>query len=115
MSWVWGHSEIHHDLVGVSIAVKRYRDQGNSYKGKHLIGSGLQFQRFCSLSSWWEIWQHAGRHDAGGAKSFTSWSLEDAGCVSHCDPSSRSSYSRVSRGPSPKNQMGGGRDENQVQ
>jgi hypothetical protein len=31
------------------------------------------------------------------------------------DPSSRSSYSRVSWGPSSKNQMGGGRDENQVQ
>jgi hypothetical protein len=26
-------------------------------KGKHLIGSGLQFQRFSPLSSWWEIWQ----------------------------------------------------------
>jgi hypothetical protein len=32
-----------------------------------------------------------------------------------CDWSSRSSYSRVSRGPSPKNQMGGGRDGHQVQ
>jgi hypothetical protein len=31
------------------------------------------------------------------------------------DPSSRSSYSRVSRGLSPKNQMGGGRDRYQVQ
>jgi hypothetical protein len=31
------------------------------------------------------------------------------------DPSSRSSYSRVSRGPSPKNQVEGGRDENPVQ
>jgi hypothetical protein len=31
------------------------------------------------------------------------------------DLSSRSSYSRVSRGLSPKNQMGGGRDRNQVQ
>ena len=31
------------------------------------------------------------------------------------DPSSRSSYSRVSRGPSPKNEMGGGRDGHQVQ
>ena len=28
-------------LVRVSIAVKRHRDQGNSYKG-HLIGAGLQ-------------------------------------------------------------------------
>jgi hypothetical protein len=31
------------------------------------------------------------------------------------DPFSRSSYSRVSRGPSPKNQMGEGRDGNHVQ
>jgi hypothetical protein len=31
------------------------------------------------------------------------------------DPSSRSSYLRVSRRPSPKNQMGGGGDGHQVQ
>jgi hypothetical protein len=30
------------------------------------------------------------------------------------DPSIRSSYSRFLRGPSPKNQMGGGRDGHQV-
>jgi hypothetical protein len=34
------------------IAVKRHHDQGNSYKGKHLVRDGLQFQRFSSLSSW---------------------------------------------------------------
>jgi hypothetical protein len=28
------------------MAVKRYHDHGNSYKEKHLIGDGLQFQRF---------------------------------------------------------------------
>jgi hypothetical protein len=33
-------------------------------------------------------------------------------CIS--DPSSRSSYSTVSRGPSPKNQMGGEKDGHQV-
>jgi len=39
-------------FVRVSIAVKSHRDQGNSYKGKHLIGIGLQFQRLSSLSPW---------------------------------------------------------------
>jgi hypothetical protein len=37
----------------------------NSYKGKHLIGSGLEFQRFSPLSLWWEAWQCPGRCDAG--------------------------------------------------
>ena len=55
-------------LVRVSIVVKRHHDQGNSYKGKHLVGAGLQFQRFRPLSSWWEAWQHAGRHGARGAE-----------------------------------------------
>jgi hypothetical protein len=32
-------------LVSVSISVKRHHDKGNSYKGKLLIGAGLQFQR----------------------------------------------------------------------
>jgi hypothetical protein len=54
-------------LVKVSIAVNRHRDQGNSYKGQHLIGAGLQVQRFSPLSSW----QHLGRHDAEGAESST--------------------------------------------
>jgi hypothetical protein len=52
-------------------AVKGQHDQGNYYKGKHLIGAGLQ--RFSPLSSWREAWQHAGRLGAGRAGS-TSWS-----------------------------------------
>jgi hypothetical protein len=28
------------------MTMKKHHDQGNSYKGKHLIGAGLQFQRF---------------------------------------------------------------------
>ena len=36
--------------------MKRYHDQGNSYKTKHSIEAGLQFQRFSPLSSWWEAW-----------------------------------------------------------
>ena len=39
----------------VSIAAMRYHDQGNSYKGQHLIGSGLQVQRFNPLSSWQKL------------------------------------------------------------
>ena len=35
-----------------SIAVKRHHDHGKSYKGKPLIGAGLQFQRLSSLLSW---------------------------------------------------------------
>ena len=31
-------------LVRVSVAVKRHHDHGNSHKGKHLIGAGLQFR-----------------------------------------------------------------------
>ena len=46
------------------IAVKNHHDHSNSYKEKHLIGAGLQFQRFSPLSSWWEAWQRAGRHGA---------------------------------------------------
>ena len=34
------------------IAAKRHHDQDNSYKGKHLIGAGLQVQRCSPLSSW---------------------------------------------------------------
>ena len=39
--------------------MRRHHEHRNSYKGKHLIGAGLQFQRF-SPSSWW----HTGRPDA---------------------------------------------------
>jgi hypothetical protein len=39
-------------LFRVSIPVKRNHDQSISYKSKHLIGAGLQFQRFSPLSSW---------------------------------------------------------------
>ena len=42
-----------------------YHGQGNSYKGKRFIVTGLQFQRFSPLSSWWEAWQNPGRHGAG--------------------------------------------------
>jgi hypothetical protein len=31
--------------------MNRHHDQGNSYKGQHLIGAGLQVQRFSPLSS----------------------------------------------------------------
>jgi hypothetical protein len=53
------------ECLRVSIAVKRHHDQGNSYKGQHLIEAGLQFHRFSPLSSWREAWQCPGRHGAG--------------------------------------------------
>lgn len=37
-------------LVRVSIPVQRHHDQGDSYNGQHLIGPGLQIQRFSPLS-----------------------------------------------------------------
>jgi hypothetical protein len=42
----------------------KHHDHGNTYKGKHLIGAGLEFQRFSALSSWQEdvAWQHPCRH-----------------------------------------------------
>ena len=33
----------------------RYHDEGNSFKVNHLIGAGLQFQRYSPLSSSWEV------------------------------------------------------------
>jgi hypothetical protein len=45
--------------------VKRHHDHGNSDKGKHLIGAGLQFQRFSPLTSCQEAWWQAGRCGAG--------------------------------------------------
>ena len=39
--------------------MNRHHDQGKSYKKQHLIGAGLQVQRFSPLSSMWEhgsIW-----------------------------------------------------------
>jgi hypothetical protein len=72
-------------LVRVSIAVKRHHDHGNSYKKKkHLVGAGLQFQRFSSLSSWQEAWWHTGRHDAGeGAENSISGSAGSRKIKSH--------------------------------
>ena len=34
--------------------MNRHHDQGNSYKGQHLTGAGLQFQRFSPLKLWQE-------------------------------------------------------------
>jgi hypothetical protein len=60
-------TQIRHYLR-VSIAEKRYHEQGNSYKGEHLTGAGLQVQRFGPLSSCQEAWQLAGRHGVGRAE-----------------------------------------------
>ena len=34
--------------------MNRHLDQGKSYKGQHLIGAGLQVQRFSPSSSGWK-------------------------------------------------------------
>jgi hypothetical protein len=54
-------------LVGGSIAVKRYHDQDNSYKGQYLIWVGLQVQSIIIKVG---EWQRLGRHRTGGAKEF---------------------------------------------
>jgi hypothetical protein len=44
--------------------VKRHHGQGSSYKGIHLIGAGLEVQRFSPLSSWQETGRLADSHGA---------------------------------------------------
>jgi hypothetical protein len=44
-----------HILVRISIAMKRHHDHGNSYKGNHLIGAGLQFRASVH-------YHHVGKH-----------------------------------------------------
>lgn len=46
------------------------KSNGKFYKGKHLVGACLQFQKFRPLSSWEEAWQQAGRHSAGEGAEF---------------------------------------------
>ena len=57
-------------FIRVFIVVKRQHGQGHSYKGQYLIGTGLHFQRFSLLASWWEARQPPGRQGAGGTESF---------------------------------------------
>lgn len=40
--------------LGVSIAMRRHHDRGNSCQGRHLTGAGLRFQKLSPLSSWWK-------------------------------------------------------------
>jgi hypothetical protein len=53
--------------------VKRHHDQGNFYKGQHVVRAGLLVLRFSPLS-WQEAWQHPGRYGTGGAEGSTSCS-----------------------------------------
>lgn len=55
-------------LSYISVAVKRQHGQGSSYKGKHFIGAGIQFQSFSALSLWQEAGWHAGRPGARAAE-----------------------------------------------
>jgi len=59
--WAWKETVFSEYLSHCSIAVKKYYDQGNSYKRKHLIGI---FLRFCPLWSWRRAWQHIGRYSS---------------------------------------------------
>ena len=43
-------------LSQYSVVVKNHYDHRNSYKEKHLIGAGLQSQRFNPLIAWQEAW-----------------------------------------------------------
>lgn len=52
-------------LARALLAVKRYHDNGSSYKGNHLIGGCLRIKRINSLLSWPEKWRYVGRHNAG--------------------------------------------------
>ena len=65
-------------IVVLVLAVKRHHDQDNAHKEQHLIGAGLQFQKFSPLFSWLEAQQssqHAGKHGTReGTESSTSWS-----------------------------------------
>ena len=75
----------HHDqnklrrkgCLGVSISVKRHHSQSNSYKEKHLIGAGLQVQRFSPLSSRWE---HGNIHAGMVQEEFESSTFSSEGC-----------------------------------
>jgi hypothetical protein len=50
--------------------MNRHHDHGNSYKGQYLIGTGLHSEvQFIIIKV--GLWQHLGRHGAGGAESFT--------------------------------------------
>ena len=62
---------VKHCLLWCFVAVKGHHEQGTSYKGKRLTGADLPLQMFGPLSSWQEAWQHAGRHGAGGAESYS--------------------------------------------
>jgi hypothetical protein len=61
--------------------MKRHHNNSISYKGQHLTGAGLQFQKFSPLSQQ-ETWQHKDRHDAG-AESSTSYSTGSKERLSH--------------------------------
>ena len=61
-----------HECLSIPIAVKKHQDRGNFYKGPHLIGAGLQGQRFSLYDHGRK--QNPGRPSTGGTKSSTSCS-----------------------------------------
>ena len=63
-------------LVGVSITVKRHHDHGNSYKGQHFIGTGLQVRGL--------VHDHRGRKH-GDKHGRQTWLLEKEPRILHLD------------------------------
>ena len=61
--------------------MKKHGDQGNSYEGKHLIGAGLQFQRFSPMIMVGSLAVY--RLDAGRLKIPTSRSIGSRRTVRH--------------------------------
>lgn len=61
-------------LVRVSIAVNKYCNHGNTYKGKYLIGATLHCRGLGHYQHD-RTWQNLGRHDTGEvAENFVSGS-----------------------------------------
>ena len=52
-------------IIRVCIAIKKHYNHRNSYKGKYLIGTLLQFRGLVHSCHGGETQQHAGRHGAG--------------------------------------------------
>ena len=62
-NWEWTNFKIQlYHLSWSFIHMKRYYQQDNFYKGQHLIGTDLSFQRVSPLSSCQEEWMHPGRN-----------------------------------------------------
>jgi len=74
---VWIYTYLHSYIVfylRISMAVKTPHNQGDSYKGKHLIKFYLYFQSFSQFLPWQEALKDGGRNFADVPESSISWS-----------------------------------------